>query len=170
MKAGSFNINDYLEKLYENSNDGNLVGKDPLIIPEENKKSYDWLKREYDKSKVEVKVEIKMGGSNFKPGYEMQTDLKSVKEFKPGMFGDIKTSDSPNSKNGEKSKEAPKVGGEKEANAEKKAETSTGGEKPKQTISAKVKTAENTEEKGKNQVEKKDKEENPVKKKEESKD
>jgi len=161
MKAGTFNIKDYLGRLYENAADGNLVGQESIIIPDENKKSYDWLKREYDKGKVEVKVEIKMGGSNFKPGYEMQTDLKSIKDFKPGMFGDVKTSDSPGSKKETKSEETPKVGGSKEAPAEKKAEASTGGEKPKQQISAKVKTAEDTENKPKA------KEEGAEKKKEE---
>jgi hypothetical protein len=159
MKAGNFNINDYLNKLYENSNDGNPTNPgDAIIIPDENKKSYDWLKREYDKSKVEVKVEIKMGGSDFKPGYEMQTDLKSVKDFKPGMFGDVKTSDSPGSKKETKSEETPKVGGDQESPAEKKAETSTGGEKPKQKFSGKVKTAEESEEKPKKKEEDKDKE------------
>jgi hypothetical protein len=40
MKAGNFNIHDYLEKLNEES-DGNLKGseKDGLIIPGENRKS-----------------------------------------------------------------------------------------------------------------------------------
>jgi hypothetical protein len=102
MAIGNFNINDYLNKLYEEAeeNSGGIKGegKDGLIIPEENKKSFSWLKREYDKGKVEVKVEIKMGGAKFEPGYDMQTNLKSVKDFKPGMFGDVKTSDTPDNK------------------------------------------------------------------------
>ena len=48
------------------------------------------LIREY----IEAKVEIKGVGAGFKVGYYLDTNLKSVKEFKPGMYGDIKTSDS----------------------------------------------------------------------------
>ncbi len=160
MKAGTFNINDYLEKLQENT-DGNLPPgqQDGLIIPEENKKFYGWLKKEYDKAKVEVKVEIKMGGLKFEPGYEMQTDLKSVKDFKPGMYGQIKTSDTPGSKKN-KPADTAQTTAEKEGKkpaAEKKAETSTGDKSSKPNISAKVKTAED-EEKG-NKEEKKDKKE-----------
>lgn len=106
MKVGSFNINSYLEKLYEGQEEsapkvdtkgGPKDSKEGLIIPEENQKSFSWLKREYDKNKVEVKVEIKMGGAKFEPGYDLQTDLKSVKEFKPGMFGDNKSPESKSS-------------------------------------------------------------------------
>jgi len=93
MKVGNFNINDYLEKLYEEAGEGQLPDKEGMIIPDENKKSYDWLKREYQKGKTEVKVEINMGGAKFEPGYDLQTDLKSVKDFKPGMYGEIKTAD-----------------------------------------------------------------------------
>jgi len=144
MKAGTFNINDYLGKLQENA-EGNLPAgqQDGLIIPEENKKSYGWLKKEYDKAKVEVKVEIKMGGSKFEPGYEMQTDLKSVKDFKPGMFGDVKTSDTPGAK--KETKDTAQTTAEKEGKkpeVEKKAEASTGDKGPKNPISAKVKTAD----------------------------
>jgi hypothetical protein len=152
MKAGNFNINDYLNKLYENS-DGNLQGGDNgvgLMIPDENKKSYSWLKKEYDKNKVEVKVEIKMGGTKFEPGYELQTDLKSVKDFKPGMYGDIKTSDTPGAKKSDKDTAQTQAEKEnKKPETEKKAEKSTGDEKPEQKISAKVKTAEETEKKPK---------------------
>jgi len=148
MKAGNFNINDYLNKLNENA-EGNLKG-DPIagMIPAENKKSYDWIKKEYDKEKVEVKVEIKMGGSKFEPGYEMQTDLKSVKDFKPGMFGDVKTSDSPGAK--KETKDTAQTTAEiegKKPEAEKKAEASTGDKGPKNPISAKIKTADESEEK-----------------------
>jgi hypothetical protein len=158
MKAGTFNIHDYLGKLQENA-EGNLPAgqQDGLIIPEENKKSYGWLKKEYDKAKVEVKVEINMGGSKFTPGYELQTDLKSVKDFKPGMYGDIKTSDTPGAKKNKPADSAPTQAEEegKKPAAEKKAEASTGGKTQKSKISAKVKTVESEE--GENKEEKKDK-------------
>ena len=100
MKAGLFNFEDYLNRLHEeaegNTEKGFVIGdgKDGILMPDETtKKSFDWLNKEYQKGKVEVKVEIKGEGSSFKPGYDLQTDLKSVKDFKPGMFGDVKTSD-----------------------------------------------------------------------------
>ena len=98
MKAGNFNINDYLQKLYEDAltmMDGGegLTNADGIIIPDENKKSYDWLKKEYQKGQTEVKVEINMGDAKFDPGYDMQTNLDSVKDFKPGMYGEVKTAD-----------------------------------------------------------------------------
>lgn len=95
MRAGNFNINEYLERLFENSESGNIQQKDQegIIIPDENKKAYDWLKREYNKGKTEVKVEISGNGASFKPGYDLQTKIDSVKEFKPGVFGDIKAND-----------------------------------------------------------------------------
>ena len=160
MKAGSFNIHEYLERLNENAEAGNLAAsqKEGILIPDENKKSYDWLKREYDKSKTEVKVEIKMGGQKFEPGYELQTDLKSVKDFKPGMFGDVKTSDNEGAK--KEKKDTAQTQAEQEGDkpeGEKKAEKSTGGEKPsKSGISAKVKTAEETEKKPKKKEEDKE--------------
>lgn len=95
MKAGNFNIDEYLEKLYEEAGDGQLSDKEGIIIPDENKKSYDWLKKEYEKGKTEVKVEISMGGAKFEPGYDLQTNLDSVKDFKPGMFGEVKTKENP---------------------------------------------------------------------------
>lgn len=100
---GSFNINDYLNRLYEESESKSNISKttssvEGIIIPEENKKSFDWLKKEYQKGRTEVKVEINMGGSNFKPALDLETNLKSVKDFKPGMFGDVKTSDTEGSK------------------------------------------------------------------------
>ena len=101
MKAGTFNFNDYLDKLHEEAEGNTVKGfttgseKDGILMPDDGptKKSFDWLKSEYQKGKTEVKVEIKGEGSSFKPGYDLQTDLKSVKDFKPGMFGDVKTSD-----------------------------------------------------------------------------
>lgn len=99
MKAGSYNFNDYINKLHEeteeNTEKGYVEGdlKFGLILPEDTKKNFDWLNKEYQKGKVEVKVEVKGEGSSFKPGYDLQTDLKSVKDFKPGMYGDVKTGD-----------------------------------------------------------------------------
>jgi len=100
MKAGNFNTNDYLTKLYEeaeaNTDKGYLSGdiKDGLLFPEDTKKNFEWLKKEYQKGKTEVKVEIKGEGSSFKPGYNLQTDLDSVKDFKPGLYGAVKTEQS----------------------------------------------------------------------------
>jgi len=98
MKAGNFNIKDYLEKLYEEATpmmDGgeNLTNAEGIVIPDTNKKSYDWLKKEYDSKQTEVKVEITGQGASFKPGYDLQTNLDSVKDFKPGMYGEVKTAD-----------------------------------------------------------------------------
>jgi hypothetical protein len=105
MKAGNFNINDYLERLYEEAEqkdpkqtgfmDGgdDVTNSDGIVIPNENKKSYDWLKKEFQKGKVEVKVEMNIGGAKFEPGYDLQTNLDSVKDFKPGMYGEVKTAD-----------------------------------------------------------------------------
>ena len=126
MKAGTFSMSDYIDRLYEAAEakekeveekeaktdkaKSGKVGKaapvtkavggagEGLIIPEENKKVFGWLKKEYEKGKTEVKVEINMADSKFKPGYDLQTNLKSVKDFKPGMFGDVKTSDTEGSK------------------------------------------------------------------------
>ena len=107
MKVGTFNIHDYLGKLYEKVDEKELTlneedsaGKAPetegLIMPEENKRAYTWLKKEFQKGKTEVKVE--MSSHEFKPGYNLDTNLKTVKDFKPGMYGEIKTSDTENSK------------------------------------------------------------------------
>ena len=103
MKAGQFNIHDYLEKLNEEatpmmSGGEGVSDEGGILIPNENKKTYDWLKKEYQAGQTEVKVEINMGGANFEPGYDLQTDLKSVKDFKPGMFGEVKTADTPGGK------------------------------------------------------------------------
>ena len=98
MKAGTFNFDEYLERLHEEaetSTEKGYVLSDTagLPLPEDTKKNFDWLNKEYQKGKVEVKVEISGEGSSFKPGYDLQTDLKSVKDFKPGMYGDVKTGD-----------------------------------------------------------------------------
>jgi hypothetical protein len=69
------------------------VDQEGIILPEENKKFYSWLKSEYQKGKTEVKVEMKLGDSKFEPGYEMQAQPDTVNEFKPGIFGTVKTAD-----------------------------------------------------------------------------
>jgi hypothetical protein len=117
MKAGNFNINEYLDKLYEEAGEEvansktpmmaggeGLTNADGIVIPDTNQKSYNWLKKEYQAGQTEVKVEINMGGAKFEPGYDLQTDLKSVKDFKPGIFGEVKTSDTPGTKEGEDKK------------------------------------------------------------------
>lgn len=122
MAIGEFNINNYisnLERIYEeeikaSESTAEVTSgdeKEGLIIPEINKKTYNWLKAEYKKGKVEVKVEMNMGGSKFEPGYDLQTDLKSVKDFKPGMYGDVKTSDTPGNKKNIPDGQSPPKGG-----------------------------------------------------------
>jgi hypothetical protein len=93
MKAGNFNIHEYLERLNENeeAKNGNLPDNEGMIIPDENKKSYDWLKKEYQKGKTEVKVEISQGGAKFEPKYDMQASNDSDKSLKPDTFGEVKT-------------------------------------------------------------------------------
>lgn len=148
MKAGSFNLNDYLQRLHEEKEATSKVPDEGIIIPEENKKSFSWLKKEYQKGRTEVKVEMKLGGAKFEPGYELQTNLKSVKDFKPGMFGDVKTSDTEGSKKKEEGQKEEGKGGEKPAK-----------QAPKKSNGVAVKAVE-TEEKD---------EENPADKKEEKK-
>lgn len=152
MAIGTFNINDYLEKLHEEAEAKEATGiaggdaKNGLIIPPENKKAYDWIKKEYDKAKVEVKVEMKIGTSKFEPSF---TTDGAKNDFKPGMFGEIKTSDTPGSKKKEsdtedltteKDNKNPKESGEKENNFKniKKEKSSN--------ISAKVKTKDESDE------------------------
>ena len=97
MKAGNFNIYSYLDKLNEEAEMAEKattkVDSLGLIIPDTNTKTYNWLKSEYQKGKTEVKVEMNIGGSKFEPGYEMQGNIKTVDNFKPGMYGAIKTDD-----------------------------------------------------------------------------
>ena len=103
---GTFNFDNYIKKLYEEADANTVKGytegseKDGILLPDDTKKNFDWLKAEYQKGKTEVKVEVKGEGSSFNPriGYHLQTDLKSVKDFKPGMYGNVKTSDNETSK------------------------------------------------------------------------
>ena len=121
MKAGNFSINDYLERLYENAETA-IENKEGLIIPEENQKAYNWLKKEYHAGQTEVKVEMKFQGAKFEPGYDLQTDLKSVKDFKPGMFGEIKTSDTEKGKSLDSKKEVPNFSKDEGEKKEEKTE------------------------------------------------
>ena len=147
MKAGNFNANDYINKLHEeaegNTDKGFLSGseKDGILIPDDaTRKSFDWLKKEYQKGKTEVKIEVKGEGSSFKPGYDLQTDVKSVKDFKPGMFGEIKTSEteSPDPKSPKNNKEEtpaeskePKGDNESENDTKKESDKSPKGQSMK---------------------------------------
>jgi len=101
MRAGHFNLNDYLSTLNESQEAGSVKdsGEGLMIQDGESKKAYDWLKKEYTKGKTEVKVEMKMGGQKFEPSMDFQTDLKSIKNFKSGIFGQVKTSDTEGNNN-----------------------------------------------------------------------
>jgi hypothetical protein len=135
MRAGSFNFNEYLEKLNEEAEakttgflDGGekLTNSDGIIIPEENKKTFTWLKSEFQKGKTEVKVEMKLGNAKFEPGYDFTGgDPKSVKEFKPGNYGAIKTEDTNKKDGAVKKTEVPK------SPNNKKEETSAESKDPK---------------------------------------
>ncbi len=185
MKVGNFNINDYLERLNEvaekaekdqelsdkitnqeqkqDSTQGGVTGDagTGLIIPDENKKAYDWLKREYDKAKVEVKVEIKQGGTKFEPSMTSLSSTDSdVKDFKPGLFGNTEgTTKAPEgmTKGTEKEPQNPQA---KESEEESPAEVKT-----KSNISVKAKTIEDGEDKKikEDSIEKKDKSKSQVK-------
>ena len=71
MKAGSFNLNDYLERLHEEKEASSKVPTEGIIKPEENKKTFNWLKKEFQKGKTEVKVEMKI---------EMQQEMQETDE------------------------------------------------------------------------------------------
>lgn len=103
MKAGTFNIHDYLDKLYDvdeakynalneqkaETENGNV--EDGIIQQGGENKAYNWLKKEFQKGKTEVKVE--MSYHTFKPGYEFEDAPKSTKDF-PGMYSDVKNNTS----------------------------------------------------------------------------
>ena len=147
MKAGSFNYQDYLDKLHEEMKEENtekgyiLSNPGGLPLPEDTKKNFDWLSKEYQKGKVEVKVEVKGEGSSFKPGYDLQTDLKSVKDFKPGMYGDVKTNDT-----GKKDGALPR--GEEPPNPSKKSGTPPDSKAEKKDPKGGKEASDNQEEKG----------------------
>jgi len=157
MKAGSFNIHDYLGKLYEKveekdltlneeENAGKLPDTEGIIIPEENKKAYAWLKKEYQKGKTEVKVE--MSSHEFKPGYHLDTNLKSVNDFKPGMYGEVKTTDTEKGKR-EKAVPFPATnfpGGETKDTSDNKINKKTSEEK-KDGIKVEAKTKDDKKDK-----------------------
>lgn len=171
MKAGNFNINDYLEKLYEESTpmmDGGegLVNAEGIIIPQENKKSYDWLKKEFQAGKTEVKVEINMGNSNFTPGYDMQTKLDSVKDFKPGMFGDVKTSNSKDDSQKDDSQKEDSMDANKDKKQFQKKETDSTKKDINDKTSDKKNNINNKEEKDSKETDTKEKEDKPKESKE----
>jgi hypothetical protein len=165
MAVGSFNIHEYLNKLNEEAEqttedlktedskeisdkinqDGGVSGDSGIgiIIPDENKRAYDWIKREYDKAKVEVKVEIKQTGAKFEPG---MTNLSATNndnsDFKPGLFGNTDgTTKAPEgmSKGTEKTPTNPQA---KESDEQSPADV-----KSKSNISVKAKTVEDGSEK-----------------------
>ena len=156
MKAGTFNQADYLQKLYEeaeaNTTNGTASDNNGIIMPEHTKKHFDWLNKEYQKGKVEVKVEVKGEGSSFKPGYDLQTDLKSVKDFKPAMYGDVKTSDtkteepkSPKNKKEETPAEEKEPKGDNEAKNDTKETSKKTPEAQQMKIDAKTKKKDDKE-------------------------
>ena len=155
MRAGQFNFKEWMNKLYEEVDENEdkdknsqkpqaeksttssefmdggegIAYNDGIVIPDENKKSYDWLKKEFQKGKVEVKVEMKLGGSSFTPVNDMQADPDSVKDFKPGMFGAVKTTQgetpepkSPKNKKEDTPAEDKKPEGDNEAETDTKKE------------------------------------------------
>ena len=158
MRAGQFNFKEWMNKLYEEVDENedkdenpqkvqaekstassdfmdggeDIANNDGIVMPNDNKKSYDWLKKEFQKGKVEVKVEMKVGGSTFTPVNDMQADPDSVKDFKPGMFGEVKTA---NPENGEKNNTKPETSGNLDPKKDKPAfnkgeSEKTPGEKP----------------------------------------
>ena len=175
MKAGQFNVREYLDRLYEEAGETGatpmmsggegLTNEEGILVPQENKKTFDWLKKEYQAGKTEVKVEINMGGASFEPGYDLQTNLDSVKDFKPGMFGEVKTADTGKKEDGKPSLDAKKAkpGFQKGEGDAPKKETS-GPEKkeaPEAPKKAPASTADDEKGKGK---EKKENAETEVKK------
>ncbi|MGL5691328.1 MAG: hypothetical protein ACRDD8_11005 [Bacteroidales bacterium] len=126
MKVGNFNMSDYLNNLNESAiiNTEKIESKDGIIIPDENKKSYDWLKQEYKSAQQSVKIDIKMGGTKFKPSCDMQApDNTSAEKFTPGIYGNSIPSSKPNS--GKDTDFKPTVyGGKKTSESDNKEDTS----------------------------------------------
>ena len=155
MKAGTFNIHNYLEKLHDvdetkynalNEEKAETETGDPedgLIQQGGDNKAYNWLKKEFQKGKTEVKVE--MSYHTFKPGYEFEDAPKSTKDF-PGMYSDVKnnTSNKPESDaapfpetkfpgmggeaNSAGDSDTPETKGELENKTKNKSESSEGGD------------------------------------------
>jgi len=158
MKVGTFNIKDYLGKLNEEQEAKEATGavdKDGIIIPDTNKKSYDWLKSEYQKQQNEVTVT--MTSSKFEPGYSFD----GAKDFKPEVnMGDSKgtasTLKQDNLGGTEKIGDTSKPGGAPKAAGEKK-------EKP-DFLKKKGKDAEEKDTKDKETEDEKDDESEELKK------
>ena len=135
MKAGNFNIYNYLDKLNEEAEMAEKstakVDSLGLIIPDTNTKSYNWLKSEYQKGKTEVKVEMNMGGAKFEPGYDMQGNVKTTDTFKPGMYGEVKTTDTDSTKKDVSTNVEPKKSTEDSAEKTDKSEDTKAAVKSK---------------------------------------
>ena len=152
MRAGTFNMNDFLNKLYEEDQMGPKDAKEGIIIPDTNQKSYDWLKKEYHKGQVEVKVEMKLGNQKFEPGYSIQTKLDSVKDFKPGNYGSVKPGTTEKSPKPAEQKPASKPVSTPPQNKENKqgfTKLNKNTEKPKTSTPETNKTEKKTEDKPK---------------------
>lgn len=138
MQAGYFNMTDYMNRLNE-SEDGNIEtsNKDGIIIPDENKKAYDWLKKEYNSNQIETKVEITNGSNKATKPTEFIDDKNpsgdgSKSDFKGGEF----STDQKNLGDGSKSDFKPfNGGGKSDTSTEKKETEDTSKETPKKKVS-----------------------------------
>jgi len=148
MKAGKFNIHEYLEKLNESLEDSGNIPKsegdveehDGILIPSANKKSYDWLKKEYNANQTEVKVEIVKGGAKFEPDENIQASNDSDKNLKPGMFGNDKSSDTKEEKNLDNLEDKKNTPEFTEDESKSKKEDTSKEEKPKKEEDVEKKT------------------------------
>ena len=107
MKAGNFNMIDYLNRLNEEAEaTEKALDKDGIIIPDTNKKAYDWLKSEFQKAKTEVTVS--MTSAKFTPGMT----FAGAKDFKPEIStGENGSKAAPKLDSGEIKDTAPKASG-----------------------------------------------------------
>ena len=91
-----FKMTDDIEKLYENveSNpDDKLSGtksSEGLIIPEENQKVFNWLKKEFDKKQIVAKVDIST--TTFNPH---NLEATTIKDTKPEGKSDLPSTNLP---------------------------------------------------------------------------
>ena len=133
MQIGTFNMSDYINKLNE-SEDGNIDAsdKDGLIIPDENKKAFDWLKKEYNANQVETKVEIKNGKDKIENKDEFVAKDDTNKDFKTGQF----STDQKNDGDGSKSDFKP-FGEKSETTKEEKSDTEKTATETKKKVSVK---------------------------------